>query len=66
MIRELIDTDLEVVAGGTFDVNAFVGSQTATLINSANLTGVAIGGSVAQVVGAQTNALSQNQTFIGA
>jgi hypothetical protein len=66
MIRELIDTDLEAVAGGVLDVNAFVGSQTATLINSANLTGVAIGGSVTQVAPAQTNVLSQNQTFTGA
>jgi hypothetical protein len=57
MIRELIDTDLEVVAGGTSFVGISIPTVTQLLAqtNSVNQTGVALGGSVVQAVGAQTN-----------
>jgi hypothetical protein len=58
MIRELIDTDLEAVAGGTVNVASIsIPTLTQTLLqnNSLNQTGVAIGGSVVQVAGPQTN-----------
>ena len=76
MIRELIDTDLEVVAGGYSPVNvnsfnpftnitSLTGIQSAVQSNSANLTGVAIGGSVLQATGPQSNSLNQTQAFVG-
>ena len=58
MIRELIDTDLEAVAGGTVNVASIsIPTLTQTLLqnNSLNQTGVAIGGSVVQVAGGQSN-----------
>ncbi|MCP3464656.1 hypothetical protein [Bradyrhizobium sp. CCGUVB23] len=58
MIRELIDTDLEAVAGGTVNVASIsLPTLTQTLLqnNSLNQTGVAIGGSVVQVAGPQSN-----------
>ena len=58
MMRELIDTDLEAVAGGTINVASIsIPTLTQTLLqnNSLNQTGVAIGGSVVQVAGPQTN-----------
>ena len=54
MIRELIDTELEVVAGGFFDTN-FVpqhidAHQTATAnANAASLLGIAVGGTATAV-----------------
>ena len=58
MIRELIDTDLEAVAGGTVNVASIsIPTLTQTLLqnNSLNQTGVAIGGSVVQAAGPQSN-----------
>jgi hypothetical protein len=58
MIRELIDTDLEAVAGGTINVDsASIQTLTQTLLqnNSVTQTGVALGGSVVQVAGPQSN-----------
>ena len=58
MIRELIDADLEAVAGGTdnlFSVSIPTLTQTLLQNNSINQTGVAVGGSVAQVAGPQSN-----------
>ncbi|MCP3459468.1 hypothetical protein [Bradyrhizobium sp. CCGUVB23] len=58
MMRELIDTDLEAVAGGTVNVASIsIPTLTQTLLqnNSLNQTGVAIGGSVVQVAGPQSN-----------
>ena len=53
MICELIDTDLEAVAGGT---STSLGSRSRRHLdsvqnNSLNQTGVALGGSVVQVAG---------------
>jgi hypothetical protein len=66
MIRELIDTDLEAVAGGTFNFNS-ISIPTATQIlgqnNSLNQTGVALGGSVVQVAGPQSNSAAQVASF---
>ena len=65
MIRELIDTDLEAVAGGT----SFVGVSIPTAVqtrfqnNSINQTGVALGGSVLQAAGPQSNAGAQVASF---
>jgi hypothetical protein len=53
MIRELIDTDLEVVAGGQFnftDVDQYV-KQT----NHADQFAVAFGGTALNVIGSQSN-----------
>jgi hypothetical protein len=54
MIRELIDTELEVVAGGFFDTNFVAQSidahQTATAnANAFSLLGVAVGGAATAV-----------------
>ena len=54
MIRELIDTDLEAVAGGFFDRNFVPQSidahQTATAnANAASLLGIAVGGTATAV-----------------
>ena len=58
MIRELIDTDLEAVAGGTFNFDS-ISIPTLTQIlpqtNSVTQTGVALNGSVVQVAGPQSN-----------
>ena len=66
MMRELIDTDLEAVAGGTVNVNS-ISIPTATQIlgqyNSLNQTGVALGGSVVQVAGSQSNSAAQVASF---
>ena len=57
MIRELIDTDLEIVAGGTSNVvfSLPTAIQALTESNSITQTGVALGGSVVQVAGPQSN-----------
>ena len=62
MIRELIDTDLEAVAGGTsnfFSVSIPTLTQALAQNNSLNQTGVAIGGSVLQAAGGQSNVGAQ-------
>ena len=65
MIRELIDTDLEAVAGGTDFVGVSIPTAIQTLAqnNSLNQTGVALGGSVAQLAGPQSNVGAQVATF---
>ena len=65
MIRELIDMDLEAVAGGTSFVGVSIPTaiQTLTQNNSLNQTGVALGGSVAQLAGPQSNVGAQVATF---
>jgi hypothetical protein len=65
MIRELIDTDLEAVAGGTSNVVVSIPTAIQTLAqnNSLNQTGVALGGSVLQVAGPQSNAGAQVASF---
>ena len=57
MIRELIDMDLEAVAGGTSFVGVSIPTSVQNLFqnNSINQTGVALGGSVVQVAGPQSN-----------
>jgi hypothetical protein len=65
MIRELIDTDLEAVAGGTSFVGISIPTSIQTLAqnNSLNQTGVALGGYVAQVAGPQSNSAAQVASF---
>jgi hypothetical protein len=65
MIRELIDTDLEIVAGGTSNVvfSLPTAIQSLTESNSITQTGVALGGSVVQVAGPQSNVGAQVATF---
>ena len=65
MIRELIDTDLEAVAGGTSFVGVSIPTAIQTLAqnNSLNQTGVALGGSVVQVAGPQSNSAAQVASF---
>ena len=65
MIRELIDTDLEAVAGGTSFVGVSIPTSVQNLFqnNSINQTGVALGGSVTQLAGPQSNAAAQVASF---
>jgi hypothetical protein len=65
MIRELIDTDLEAVAGGTSNVVFSIPTATQILAqnNSLNQTGVALGGSVLQAAGPQSNVGAQVASF---
>jgi hypothetical protein len=72
MIRELIDTDLEVVAGGTIAVGsfnpttviqAFTGTQSQILNNSLSQTAVGIGGSAVNAAGPMVNSGNQTQVF---
>jgi hypothetical protein len=65
MIRELIDTDLEAVVGGTSFVGISIPTAIQTLAqnNSLNQTGVALGGSVIQVAGPQSNSAAQVASF---
>ena len=68
MIRELIDTDLEAVAGGYFpsfntnitSVSIPTVTQNLAQNNSSSQTGVSIfGGPVTNVLGAQSNSAAQ-------
>ena len=65
MIRELIDTDLEAVAGGTSNVVFSIPTAIQTLAqnNSITQTGVALGGDVVQVAGPQSNSAAQVASF---
>jgi hypothetical protein len=65
MIRELIDTDLEAVAGGTNNVVVSLPTSIQNLVqsNSLNQTGVALGGDVTQLAGPQSNIGAQVATF---
>jgi hypothetical protein len=67
MIRELIDSELEVVAGGLFNTNfvpQFIDAhQTATAnANAASLLGIAVGGTATAVNVGGTNS---NVSLIG-
>ena len=53
MIRELIDTDLEAVAGGKIDLT-FI-DQDLKQTNKANQFAFAFGGSAVNAVGSQSN-----------
>ena len=65
MFRELIDTDLEAVAGGTSNVvfSLPTAIQSLTQTNSITQTGVALGADVVQVAGPQSNVGAQVATF---
>ena len=65
MIRELIDTDPEAVAGGTSFVGVSIPTSVQNLFqnNSINQTGVALGGSVTQLAGPQSNVGAQVASF---